>query len=248
MERIGLRSRTSFELHLRGLRRSVRLGLEQVGLRPRRSFALNELDLRLLPFLSPRRRGFFVEAGANDGISQSNTAYLERYLGWRGLLIEPIAALAASCRANRVRATVERCALVPLDFPDREVEMEYCNLMSLVRGARGSSPADAAHLERGKAFLSPQESTYVERVPARPLSDVLDAHLVTKIDLLSLDVEGFEANVLRGLDFERHRPRLILVEANDPAAIQEVLGPRYDLAAVLSHHDRLYRSRDDGRR
>jgi hypothetical protein len=67
--------------------------MERVGARPKRSFGLNELDVKLANHIR-FRRGFFVEVGGNDGISQSNTAYLERYLGWRGLLIEPIPELA----------------------------------------------------------------------------------------------------------------------------------------------------------
>ncbi|MCL4237598.1 MAG: hypothetical protein KJ047_05045 [Anaerolineae bacterium] len=51
--------------------------------------ALNALDRKLLPYLS-YQAGFFVELGANDGLSQSNTYYYERWQGWRGILIEPV--------------------------------------------------------------------------------------------------------------------------------------------------------------
>ena len=226
----------------RAIRAPLRVGMELVALRQRRSFGLDGLDLKLLEFL-PLRKGFFVEAGANDGLRQSNTAYLERYRGWRGLLVEPIPELASSCRRNRPRSTVEQCALVPFDFAGATVEMTYCNLMSLVRGARGSQAAETAHLERGQRHLAPGEHTYSVVVPARSLTEVLECHRVTRIDLLSLDIEGFEAQALRGLDFERYRPVHILVEANDPASIQALLDPYYELKAHLSHHDRLYVSR-----
>src|SRR5215831_4591146 len=90
---------------------SIKLWMERLGVRPRHSFGLNLLDVKLAEHLSSRR-GFFVEAGANDGLAQSNTLYLERYLGWRGLLVEPIPELARLCRVNRPRAMVEECALV----------------------------------------------------------------------------------------------------------------------------------------
>ena len=95
---------------------------------PRISFALNALDLQLAGKVR-KRRGFFVEAGANDGVSQSNTLYFERYLGWRGLLIEPIPELWEKCRRNRPKAIVEKCALVSLNYPEREIDMRYCNLL-----------------------------------------------------------------------------------------------------------------------
>lgn len=210
----------------------------------RRSYALNDLDIKLTPFLN-FRNGYFIEAGANDGLSQSNTAFFERYLGWRGLLIEPIPALAARCRVNRPKAKVEQCALVAADFERRTVDIQYCNLMSVVNGARGSPEADRAHVETGLKFLALGEKTYTVSVPARTLQEVMQQHNISHVDLLSLDVEGYEAAVLTGIDFTAVAPRYILVEANDPASIEAVLGEKYELIAVLSHHDRLYGVVDD---
>ena len=83
------------------------------------------------------------------------------------------------------------------------------------------------------------------RVPARTLSALLDeAGIVRPVDLLSLDVEGAEPAALRGIDFERHAPRFICVEARDEAAIAAVLEPRYrrqeGLADGGTHRDLLY--------
>jgi FkbM family methyltransferase len=223
----------------------IRPLIEFAGFHPRRSYALNDLDLKLATHLN-FRNGYFIEAGANDGLSQSNTAFFERYLGWRGLLIEPIPSLAAKCRVNRPKATIEQCALVAADYNERVVDIRYCNLMSVVNGARGSAEADQAHIESGLQFLAPGEETYTVSVPARTLQEVMHQHGVSHVDLLSLDVEGYEAEVLRGVDFAVVTPRYILVEANDPDSIEAVLGRRYELIAVLSHHDRLYRLADEG--
>ena len=165
------------------------LWMERLGFCPRHSFGLDQLDTSLANHLQ-YHGGFFVEAGANDGLSQSNTAYFERYLGWRGLLIEPIPELAERCKRNRPRAMVEQCALVARDFPNPTVEMQYCNLMSLVRGARGSFEADAAQLTAGRQYLRLDESPYIVNVQARTLTSVLEAYDIRHIDLLSLDVEG----------------------------------------------------------
>ena len=49
--------------------------------------ALNDLDRKLEKYLN-YRDGYFIECGANDGYSQSNTYFLEKKLNWRGLLVE----------------------------------------------------------------------------------------------------------------------------------------------------------------
>ena len=207
----------------------------------RRSFALNELDRKLEPYLD-FDHGFFIEAGANDGVSQSNTLYFERYRGWKGLLIEPIPELAAQCRRNRPACIVENYALVPFDHRGDSVEMRYCNLMSLVKGAMKSEEADLAHIQKGAEVqrVEPREL----RVPAQTLTAILDRHQPSRIDFFSLDVEGGELSALQGLDLARYRPIFILVEARTREEIDDFLAPYYDVRAVLSHHDVLYQSRN----
>lgn len=221
------------------LKEPIKLWCELSGIRPRRSFGLNGLDLKLVDFLS-YRNGTFVEAGANDGLAQSNTAFFERYLGWRGLLIEAIPELAQQCRTNRPRALVEQCALVQSSFDEREIEMRYCNLMSFAKGARRSPSEDEEHLKRGLQFLANDDTIRDVKVPAKTLSSVIEKHGLQRIDLLSLDVEGYEGAVLRGLDLDKHAPKFILVEANYPDDIENALDGRYSFLAQLSHHDRLY--------
>jgi FkbM family methyltransferase len=216
-----------------------------------RSFGLDELDLKVAAHLP--ESGVFVEAGAHDGLTQSNTAMLEFSRGWKGLLVEPIPELARHCRANRPGAVVEQAALVAAGFPSDRVRMTYCNRSSIVEGGRGSPEADRAWVERCRN-LPDQEGVrpYSLLVPARTLSSLLEQHRIERVDFLSLDLEGYEANALRGLDLERHRPALILVEVSrERRAIDEVLSPWYAQVAELSDHrehdppwyDVLYRAR-----
>ena len=202
------------------------------------SFALNELDLKLRKVIT-FDEGFFVEAGANDGVAQSNTLYFERYAGWRGLLIEPIPALAAHCKINRPACAVENCALIPFGYVSDTIDMHYCNLMSLVKGARGSEEADQAHIKAG-LDVQPGVGSYQLTVPARPLSEVLVKHRIDQIDLLSLDVEGYELEVLHGLDLARHRPRYNVIETARVDKIDAHLLPLYRRLDMLSCHDYLY--------
>ena len=202
------------------------------------SFALNELDRRLEAFLN-HDQGVFIEAGANDGIQQSNTLYFERYRGWSGLLVEPIPELAARCRRNRPKCHVAHAALTPRGFPDKQIAMRYCGLMSLVKGGMKSVDEEDQHIATGTECQRLQ--SYEVQVPAETLSDLWDRYRLDQVDLLSLDVEGFELPALQGLDLNRHRPRWLLIEARYRAEIEAYLGDWYHPEAELSHHDVLYR-------
>lgn len=197
---------------------------------------LKERDGLLKTFLG-EEAGFFVEAGANDGLRQSNTLGLERS-GWRGLLIEPIPELAARCRRNRPQCLVENCALVAPDDARSTVSMTYCDLMSIVHGALKSDEADQEHVRQGARVQALQP--YVLDVPARTLTDVLEQHHVSQVDFLSLDVEGYEAGVLHGLDFDRYRPTYMLIEARFRDEIDRLLDPHYRPVKELGAQDVLY--------
>jgi HD superfamily phosphohydrolase len=56
-----------------------------------------------------------------------------------------------------------------------------------------------------------------------------------------LDVEGYEIEVLKGLDFSRFSPSYILVETNARAAVESILSSRYEMIEQMTRHDFLYR-------
>jgi FkbM family methyltransferase len=204
--------------------------------------ALNEIDQKLSRYLD-FEKGFFIEAGANDGFTQSNTYRLERTLGWTGLLIEAIPELFERCRQERRASTVRHCALVADDYDDSTVEIHFANLMSTISDARKTPEALASHIGEGLRVQG-LDATYSTKVPARTLTSVLDEVAPGRaIDFFSLDVEGYELNVLRGLDFERYAPRYLLVEATYFEEVNSYLLKQYEPIDQLSHHDYLYHRR-----
>lgn len=203
--------------------------------------SLHGLDDKLEKYLD-FKDGFFIEAGGNDGFSQSNTYLLEFGKRWRGVLVEPIPELYEKCRTLRRRSTVFNCALVASESECKSVKMHYAGLMSVSEGAMPAEQRDS-HVARGLAFQG-IDASYELEVPARSLEAILDEVGVDpgKIDFFSLDVEGAELGVLEGLNLSRFRPRWILVEARFFEEVNALLGRHgYVQEAQLSGHDFLYR-------
>jgi FkbM family methyltransferase len=204
--------------------------------------ALDHLDRKLARYV-PEREGVFVEAGASDGYLASNTYWFERFRGWSGVLIEPVPDLADRARKERPRSQVFQCALVPANYQEAYVTMRYGAVMSLVRDSWADIDQEQEHARAGAR--AHHGKTFELRVPARTLSDVLILAGITDIDLMTLDVEGFEAAALSGLDLTKHRPRFLLVELlheqQQRPEIDAILGTRYRYEGRLSSHDHLYR-------
>ena len=193
---------------------------------PRRIVASKKIH-KTLKSLFAAKKGYFIEAGANDGIKGSNTYYLEKYCGWTGLLIEPIPHRFVECKRARARSHSVHCGLVSSTYPKEYVELVYMDLMSMVRD-RGGALDLSAQLDK-----SLQTKRYGDDLtgttffaPARTLSSVLQEYGFPEVDFFSLDVEGHELDVLKGNDFERCSPRYILVEDWDKAGLANSLPQR----------------------
>lgn len=202
-------------------------------------FALNDLERKLSAHIS-YRDGFFIEAGANDGLTQSNTYWFERFRNWHGILVEPVPAMAAACRRNRPRASVLNCALVSSN-EIKSVRMKTANLMAFVADSFGRPEDEQRHLRTAIEVQGLESITEVE-VAARTLASILAEHGARQIDLLSLDVEGYEVEVLKGLDTSRFCPRFILVETQRLTEVLNALQGRYEAIDRLSHHDHLLKA------
>lgn len=200
----------------------------------RKYFGLNELDRKISEYVT-QESGVFVELGAYDGINQSNTLYFERK-GWRGLLIEPVLETYHKCCLNRPLARVVHAACVAFDYQDNEIDVVNVGLMSLVEGARNNEQEKQEWIRRGEQV---QKISHRQcRAPARTLSDILEKEKLGVIDLFSLDVEGYEAQVLNGMDFSRFRPIHIVIEDSGTMDIESYFTKvGYKLIAVLEQRE-----------
>lgn len=176
------------------------------------SYAQYLQDLWVTYELPGLREGFFVEFGAADGVHASNSCYLERELGWRGILAEPARIWREVLRAERKCFIDDRCVWTASG--ERLVFNEASIALHSTIDAFSESDRHAESRKDGERY----------EVETVSLNDLL-AHwnAPKRIDYLSLDTEGSELAILEAFDFDRHDVRLISVEHNHTAKRQAIL-------------------------
>ena len=150
------------------------------------------MDIFLKKYLT-HQNGTFIESGAFDGMRFSNTLIFEKHFGWRGLLIEPSPANIPKIRRSRPCSIAVHAALV-----------SFANDSQLINVDTKASPTTVTG--------SQAKTSMTTKVRGRAISNILDEAGITIVDFWSLDVEGNELEALQGMNFTKHRPKIILVE------------------------------------
>ena len=187
-------------------------------------YGQNQLDEKIETFVN-FDNGFFVELGANDGINLSNTYYFEKYRGWNGVLIEPIGQKYLECIKNRSNKNKIFCnACVSFNYNKKYVEMTYSNLMSTSNNLESNTKNLSEHHKIGMKYLEEGEKNYNFGSEADTLNNILlKSNAPKKIDLLSLDVEGSEMEVLKGINHKEYRFKYLCIETKDFKKLSDYL-------------------------
>lgn len=169
----------------------------------RRSRSQLRQDLFVLSHLDFKTDGFFVEFGATDGWSLSNTLLLERDYGWSGILAEPARRWHKELAKNRTCSIDTRCVW--------STTGEQLNFLETAT-PEFSTIDQFAHGDQHSEVRSDATSYSVTTVS---LNDLLHSHGAPhKIDYLSIDTEGSELAILQGFDFSQHTFEVITCEHN----------------------------------
>lgn len=161
------------------------------------------------------KSGFFIEAGANDGLKVSNTYMFEKNLSWKGLLVEPNKSQFDACVANRPNSIVENVALVSSNYKKKYIRGSFDGgPLSLTARVIDFSQETITLNYIKEIFIHIRQRKLV-KVKAATLNELIDKYRITQIDLLYLDTEEYELPVLKGIDLTKFRPKLIVVEIFD---------------------------------
>ena len=157
---------------------------------------------RALPF---KKKGFFLDLAASDGVRYSNTYVLEKLFDWEGICIEPNPIFHKKLRKAR------HCIIDYSIVSDKSEKVDF-RIDNRMFG--GIVAEDTLNNYRncgkyGKYVKQPGVIT----ATACTLTEVLDYHNAPKIiDYFSLDVEGCETRVIKGFDFNKYSFNCITIE------------------------------------
>jgi FkbM family methyltransferase len=185
--------------------------------------SINNLEKKILKYLN-FKDGFYIECGANDGVNQSNTWYFEKSLNWKGILIEPNKQIFEELKKNRSSKNIfKNVALVSEDFKNKNEEIY------LIKNNLNSKLTNVC-------------TSFNQKVVTETLNNILKEINVNKINFFSLDVEGYEQEVLKGLNLNSFDIDYILIETNNLDEINSTLKSyNYILQETLSFHDYLFK-------
>ena len=167
------------------------------------TYAQNFEDVMLARIFRGRTDGFYVDVGAGDPVELSVTKWFYD-LGWNGINIEPSPTFYPKLVAERARDINLNCGAGAIEEDAQYFQLSASELSSFDPDVRAR--AEAAGMQ-----------VVPRTVEVLPLTTILDRHSDGRvIDFLKIDVEGWEREVLAGLDLQRYRPTVIIVEATLP--------------------------------
>ncbi len=154
-------------------------------------------------------KGTYIDVGASDPdyLSVTKHFYLK---GWSGINIEPLPhmyELLESSRPNDINLNV--------GISDKNAELEFYQIYD--RSEKEPSVYSTFNPNIKDTASKKGFQIKVFKIPVTTLNFILGQHPIQTINFLKIDVEGFEKNVLKGLDLEKFRPEVLVIEATIPS-------------------------------
>jgi FkbM family methyltransferase len=152
--------------------------------------------------------GIFLDIGANDGMTLSNSYFFEKNLNWKGICIEPIDEIFQKLLSNR------NCICLNCGVWSQTTELQFYR-------AKGYSEMLSGIIEsfNNEHFIRLQKEikefggkVETVKINVRSLNEILIENSIYNIDFCSIDTEGSEFEILSALDFEKFKIKMIVVE------------------------------------
>lgn len=161
-------------------------------------------DLEVINFYNYKKKGYYVEIGASDGINLSNTYLLEKNYDWTGICVEAIPDKINILKSNRKNSICISKAVY--NTSNLDLSFSISNNNNLLSGL-------SDHILLFKEIINSNKQDII--VKTITLNDILNENNSPLfIEYLSLDTEGSEYEILQSVDLKKFIFGIIHVEHN----------------------------------
>ena len=161
-------------------------------------------DMFACLYFGCKKEGFYIDIGAHDGKSLSNTIIFEN-LGWKGICVEPLPDVFKILKQNR------RCDCFNVAISETSDEsLEFIRAKGVEMLSGLSNQMTEVHKKRIIKEKGEIEKIYVKTLT---FTDLMSNYPeIRNVDFLSVDVEGAEISIIKTIDFNKYNFNLITVE------------------------------------
>jgi len=174
-------------------------------------------------YFNGKVNGVYVDIGANDGITWSNSLCFELNYNWTGLCIEPHPVAYEKLNKNRKSINLN------IAISDSNDDLDFMSIEGYAEMLSGLvSKYDPQHVQRIQRETQQHgDKVTTLKIKCKKLTDVLQEHNIQHVDYLSIDTEGSEISVIEGIDFTKNSFDLISLECNyDPAPLHDLMSKK----------------------
>lgn len=164
------------------------------------SYSQYKQDIIIDFLLSKKNNGVFLDIGAHDGVSLSNSLFFEKHRNWTGVCIEPNPSVFEKLKKNR------NCRMKNCCISDKQGNVVFRKVSGSAEMGSGILDFfDNKHIERINKAISQYGGSYEDiSIKCENLSTILDEFNIRKIDYCSIDTEGAELQIVKSIDFEKY--------------------------------------------
>jgi FkbM family methyltransferase len=163
-------------------------------------------ELIIRDFFNDRKGGIFVDVGCAHYKEMSTTYYLEERLGWSGIAVDALAEFAIGYIQHRPNTRFFN--FIVTDHP-WNIEPFYRLI-----NATGLSSTSENYTQKAADYFRVSKEYQVTYVPTITLTELLEKNGISKIDFLSMDIEGGELKALSGFNIKKFKPELVCIEVH----------------------------------
>lgn len=163
-----------------------------------------------LHFFNQKQNGFFLDIGAFDGVTWSNSLTFELNFNWDGICIEP------HPRSYKELVQQRNCKCLNVAVSDVMGEMDFLSVNGESEMLSGLvNFYDPRHKKRLEEETNKfKDDISINKIKCRSVMDIMQEANRSHIDYLSIDTEGSELKIISGIDFEKISVDLISLECN----------------------------------